>query len=205
MKLRDVLTVLGTAAVTAAATLALLAPRGDGNAQAAPAVQPVISQPQLTSQGCTFTLKTDKTGYEAGESPVIEVTGTNPTDKSVTASVWVGVTVTSPVSRMSRMMPIPTTVWTHEYAFTVPPGESKSISAKCAAQLMPLQNVGILMTDKNAAILGVVVGVPGQVQNSVAAQVQNAIQQNATPNGGVPDVKNNNQQNNTRPPGAPKP
>ena len=59
MKLRNVLTMLGTAAVTAVLTLALLAPRG-GSAQAGPAVQPVIAQPQLTSHGCTFSLKTDK-------------------------------------------------------------------------------------------------------------------------------------------------
>jgi hypothetical protein len=181
MKLRDVLTVLGTAAVTAAVALVLLAPRGDGNAQAAPSVKPFISQPQLTSQGCTFTLETDKTAYEAGESPVIKVTAANATEKTVTASVWVGITATSPVSRMSRMLPIPTSLWTHEYAFTLPPGETKTIEATCEAKLAAGQNVGIVLTDKKEAILAAGLGISAQVQQ--AQQVQDAINntRNAVP------------------------
>ena len=120
MKLRNVLTVLGTAAVTAALTLALFTPWG-GDAQAGPAIQPVITQSQLESQGCTFTLKTDKTSYEAGQAPAVEVTASNPTDKPVTAPVLVTVTSTSPTSPCRACSRFPMTLWSHEYAFTLPP------------------------------------------------------------------------------------
>ncbi len=153
MKLRNVLTVLGTAAATAAVTLALFTPWG-GDAQAGPAVQPVISQAQLASQGCTFTLKTDKTAYEAGQAPAVEVTASNPTDKPVTASVWVTVTSTSPTSPMSRMLPIPVVLWSHEYAFTLEPDSTKALTAACAG-LPAGGNVGITLSDqKNAAPRG---------------------------------------------------
>ncbi len=97
MKIRSVLTVLGTAAVTAALTILVAAPWGEGVAQAAPTIAPVIAQSQLSSQGCKFTLKTDKLAYEANESPVIEVTAVNGSDKLVEATVWVTISATSPL------------------------------------------------------------------------------------------------------------
>jgi hypothetical protein len=191
MKLRNVLTVLGTAVVTAALTLALLAPWG-GSVQAGPAVHPTIAQPQLTSQGCAFTLKTDKATYEAGQSPAVEVTAVNPTDKPVSASVWVTVTSTTPTSRMSRMLPMPLTLWSHEYTFTLASDERKSLSAECKA--MPAGgNVAITMTDQNNGILAGVYGVPAQnqqqaVNNQAAIQAAiNAIAAQGGPNGKQPN------------------
>jgi hypothetical protein len=160
MTLRNVLTMLATAAATAAVTLALLAPRG-GNAQAG-AVKPVIARPQLTSQGCAFALTTDKAAYEAGESPVLEVTAANPTDKPVTASVWVTVTSTSPAARMSRMLTLPSALWSHEYAFTLEPGEKKTIPATCEAKLPEGAAVSITLGDQNSAVLAGLVGIPTQ-------------------------------------------
>ena len=60
--------------------LTLLGPRTDGPAYAASLnSSPIIGeQPQLLSQGCTFVLRTDKETYAAGESPVIEITASNP-------------------------------------------------------------------------------------------------------------------------------
>src|SRR5205814_4990729 len=113
---------------TAALTLVLLAPRG-GDAQAGPAVQPVIPTPQLASHGCTFTLTTDKTSYEDGQAPVIEVAAVNPTDKPPTVSVWVSMTARSPVNPRSRMLSFPFPVWSHEYAFTLPPDGKQSLTA----------------------------------------------------------------------------
>ena len=160
MKLRNVLTVLGTAAVTAAATLALFAPWG-GDAQAGPAVKPVLAQSQLASQGCTFTLKTDKEAYEAGDAPKVEVTATNPTDKPVTATVSVVVTSTAPTSPMSRMLPIPVVLWSHEYAFTVPADGKQSLTAECAG-LPAAKKVAMTLTDQQNAVLAGIVGVPSQ-------------------------------------------
>ena len=176
MMLRNVLIMLGTAAATAALTLALSAPRG-GDAQAGPAVQPVIAQPQLTTQGCTFSLKTDKETYEAGESPVIEVAASNPTDKPVTASVWVTVTTRSPTSGRSRMLSIPLTLWSHEYAFDLPADQTKTLTATCAA-LPAGQNVSIILTDQKDAILAGSVGVPAAGGSNAEP---NGVRPNAAP------------------------
>jgi hypothetical protein len=178
MKLQNVTTVLGAAGVTVAVTLALAALWDGGSAQAGPAVKLVIAQPQLTSQGCTFVLKTDRASYEAGQSPVIEVTATNPTDKTVSSSVWVTVTGTSPLSRRSRMLPMPSTLWSHEYVFSLAPGESKPLSATCEAKLPAGQDVRLILGDKKlAGILATDLAVP--------ADVTNLLQQGVTPNGGV--------------------
>src|SRR5262249_20789396 len=152
MKLRSVMTVLLSAAVTAAATLLIAAPPG-GTAQAGPALKPVIVRPQLTSQGCTFTVTTDRAEYEAGQSPAIEVTATNPTDKAVEAKVWVTVTGTAPVSPRSRMLPIPVTLWSHEFAFSLKPDEKKSLTATCDAKLPAGHSVAILLSDKKDAVM----------------------------------------------------
>ena len=186
MKLRNVLTVLGTAAVTAALTLMLFAPRGD-SAQAGPIVQPVIAQPQLTSQGCTFTLKTDKVNYEAGQSPKIEVKAINPTNHPINATVSVIVTATSPTSRMSRMLPIPTIVWSHEFAFNLAPDETKSLNAGCAP-LPAGGSVSITLSDQNTAVLAGQLGLPNQ--GGINAQVQNTV--NAVPVAGGPNGADQN-------------
>ncbi|HVS34127.1 MAG TPA: hypothetical protein VMS17_01015 [Gemmataceae bacterium] len=171
MKLRNVLTVLGTATITAVLTLALLAPWA-GKAEAGPTVHPTIAQAQLASHNCTFSLTTDKPDYEAGQTPQIEVKAVNPTDQPATVSVWVTVTTTSPASRMSRMLPMPTVVWSHEFAFTLKPDETKSLTATCAA--MPaLGNVAILLSDQNMSVLAGVYGVPAQTQTQVNNQAAN--------------------------------
>ena len=158
MKIRNVLTVLVTAAATAGLTLALLAPWG-GEARAVPAGKLVIALPQLTSHGCTFALKTDKAAYEAGETPAVEVAASNPTDKPVDASVWVSVTTRAPSNPMSRMLPMPLTLWSHEYAYHLAPGETKALKADCAG-LPAGQNVSMLLADQKDAILAASIGVP---------------------------------------------
>jgi hypothetical protein len=189
MKLRNVLTMLATAAVTAALALVLLYPRG-GDAQAGPAVQPVIPQPELASHGCTFTVKTDKASYEAGETPSIEVAAVNPTDKPVNVSVWVTVTARSPASGRSRMLSIPLPVWSHEYAFTLSADGKQSLAAKSAA-LPAGQTITITLSDQQNAIMTGSIGIPpGSIQNGV------------TPNGGVPL---NGVNTNAAPPAATKP
>jgi len=176
MKLRSVLTVLGTAAVTAALTVFLAAPWVEGVAQAGPTVKPVIARPQLTSQGCTFTLKTDKASYEAGESPVIEVTAVNPTNKPVSATVWVTISATSPMSPMSRMLPRPSTLWSQEFAFSLKADETKSMKFTCQAKLPPLHDVRIVLSDRKDAVLATNVGIPANFNQS------NAGGPNAAPN-----------------------
>jgi hypothetical protein len=162
MVLRNVVTVLGTAAVTAALVLTLAGPRGDGVAQAGPAVKPIIARPQLTSHDCTFVLKTDKEAYESDEAPVIQVTASNPTDKPVDARVWVNIMAAAPTTRMSRMLTVPRPLWSQDFAFNLKPGETKSMSATCQVKLPSGQDVHVVLTDKKDAVLASSVGVPAR-------------------------------------------
>jgi hypothetical protein len=154
MKLRNVMTALGTAAATVAVTLTLAALANGERAEAA-AVKPTIGRPQLTSQGCNFTLKTDRETYEEGESPVFEVTATNTTQSPVKATVWVTVSATSPVTRMSRMLPRPHVLSSQEVAFSLEPGQTVSKKVTCEAKLPAGQSVSIVLGDKKSAIMPV--------------------------------------------------
>jgi hypothetical protein len=162
MKLRNVLTVLGTAAVTAAVTLGLADLFAGGRAEAGPAaVKPVIARPELTSQGCKFVLKADKATYEADESPVFEVTATNTTREDVKAKVWINVTAVAPTNSMSRMLPRPHSVWSQEVAFSLEPGETKVQKVACTAKLPAGQSVSVTLGDTQAAIMAITGPVTG--------------------------------------------
>jgi hypothetical protein len=166
VKTRNIVTVLAVAAATAALTIVVLSPWTGSSAQAGPAVKPTIVQPELVSKGCKFVLKTDKESYEGDEHPVVEVTASNPTKETVNASVWVLVTATSPVSARSRMMPMPQTLWTQEYAFSLAPDETKTQRFTCnltgqSGQSSMAQNVRIILSDNKNAILANQLDVPG--------------------------------------------
>jgi hypothetical protein len=154
MKLRNVLTVLGTAAVTAAVTLGLADLWAGGRAEAGPAaVKPVIARPQLVSQGCKFVLKADKATYEADESPVFEITATNTTKEDVKAKVWVNVTAVAPTNPMSRMLPRPHSLWSQEVSFSLEPGETNTQKVACMAKLPAGQNVSVTLGDRQETIM----------------------------------------------------
>ncbi len=179
MKLQDVLTVVGTAVLTTAATLMLLGPRTDSLAYAAPEVKPVIAQPQFQSQGCTFVLKTDKATYEAGESPAIEITASNPSDKPVHATIWVSISASAPASPMAHRMPMPRSLWSHECVVSLQPGETKNLTIPCDAKLPAGQSISIIMTDKKETIRAASPDIqarvaPGQQQLNVLQQQLNA-------------------------------
>src|SRR4029077_5619621 len=108
--------VLAIATATAALTIAVASHWVAATAQAGPAGKPGIRQPELGPQAFKFALTTDKESYDADEHPVIEVTATNPTSNEVNVSVSVQVSAMAPVSPMSRMLPLPNTLWTQEYS-----------------------------------------------------------------------------------------
>jgi len=164
MKRQDVLAVLAVAGVTMAFTLTLLGPTGVGAGDALQAIKPEIAQPQLTSQGCVFVLKTDKPTYEVGETPAIEITASNPTDKPAEPTVWINITASSPASRMSRMMVVPSPLWSHECRVNLQPGESKTMTIASAAKLPAGQDISITISDKKEAVLLRSLGVRNTLQ-----------------------------------------
>jgi hypothetical protein len=152
MKLRDILTVAGTAGITMTITLMLLGPKDSSPAYAAPEVKPVIAQPQFQSQGCTFTLKTDKAAYEPGQSPVFEITASNPSAAPANPTIWLSLMASAPESPFSRMATRPRVLWTHERLFTLLPNETRKIEVPCDAKPPAGQNIVISMTDKKETI-----------------------------------------------------
>lgn len=153
MNRQGLLVMFGTAAVTTAFTVMLLAPSGVSAVDAVHRIKPVIAQPQLTTQGCTFVLKTDKAEYDAGETPAVELKASNPTDKPVQATIWVNIAASAPVSPMARMLPVPKVLWSYQIVVSLNPGENRTVSSTSDTKLPAGQNIQFSMTDKARAVL----------------------------------------------------
>ncbi len=153
MKRQGVLVVFGTAAVTTVFTVMVLAPRGVGAIDVVQKTKAVIAQPQFTSQGCVFVLKTDKAEYEADDKPAVELKASNPTDKSVETKVWINISASAPISPLSRMLPIPQVLWSHPCVVSLKPGEIRTLSIMSEAKLPAGQTILFTMTDKQRAVL----------------------------------------------------
>jgi hypothetical protein len=158
MKRQGVLIVLLTAAATTAFTVMLFAP-GRLGAGDAPKIKAMIPQPRFESQGCVFTLKTDKAEYEAGDIPVVDVKASNPTDTAQEATVWINILASGPESPMSRTISIPRVIWSHPHVVWLQPGEDKTLSLASDAKLPAGQRVLFTMTDKQQTILAAGAGV----------------------------------------------
>jgi hypothetical protein len=152
MKLQYALTVAGTAGITMAITLMLLGPKSFNPAYAGPEVKPIIAQPQFQSQGCTFVLKTDKATYEAGQSPVFELTASNPSSNPAQITSWLSMTASGPNSRVSRMAVMPRALWSHEFLISLLPNETKKIAIPCDVMLPDGQDIIVTMTDRKETI-----------------------------------------------------
>jgi hypothetical protein len=162
MRVQDVFAVLGTAVVTMAFTLVAFGPLGAGADGPAATITPVIAQPQFTSQDCVFTLKTDKPTYEAGDKPGLQLTASNPTDKTVDATVWVNILASRPANRAARMMPLPQSLWSHPWQVMLGPGETKTLSIASEVALPGGQDISMVLSDKEAAVLAKQLGVRNQ-------------------------------------------
>jgi hypothetical protein len=152
MKLKDILTVAGTAGITMAIALVTLGPRTIIPAYAVPDVRPVIQQPQFTSHGCRFSLKTDRPIYEAGQLPVFEITETNLSDNPVNATVWLSMATIAPKSLGSRMAEMPRTRWMYECAVNLLPKETRKIEVQGDFKLQSGQVFFVNITDKKDTI-----------------------------------------------------
>jgi hypothetical protein len=160
MKLQGAFVVLATGVVTTVFTVSLLAPRDLDAVDTLARIKPLIVQPRFMSQGCGFVLKTEKAEYEAGDTPAIKVTASNPTDKAVATTVWVNISASAPASPMARMLPVPQVLWSHPCVFNLKPGTSATLSITSEAKLPAGQNISISITDKQRAILATSLSTP---------------------------------------------
>jgi hypothetical protein len=153
MKSQNVLGVLGVAAATMAFTLTVFGPWSTGVSSDAKSIKPRVVQQKFTSHGCQFSLKTEKPEYRAGESPVVELTATNPTDKPVDTKVWVNLLVSDVPSPLSRVLAIPQPKWWNLWHVNLKPGETKTTKLTSDVKLAAKQDVTITMSDKQRTVL----------------------------------------------------
>ncbi len=157
MKIQDIMAILGVAAATMAFTLVFAGPEQvdavDQEANAATRITPIISQPTLTIAGLEIKLAMDKPDYAAGDKPVVTIETTNPTDKRVETNLWVGMTSSSLLSRMSRAPTMPNYLWSESIPLTLEPGETKQFQFTTEKELVAGNTVSVTMsnTDQKAA------------------------------------------------------
>ena len=152
MKIHGALSVLAVAAATAAITLAVLLPGQVTAIDATEAVQPTIAKPTLTSLGCTFSIATIEEAVKAGDTPTLKLTATNPTDQPVEATITATMTSKAPMSRMSRMMPLPRSLWNRECTIGLKAGETKTLTLSPDVKLPAGQVVSVHLSDKKQAV-----------------------------------------------------
>jgi hypothetical protein len=162
MKWQDVLAVAAVAAVTMAFTLVAFGPTGVGAGDDVQALRAEIVQPTLTSQGCEFSLKTDKPAYRPDETATLELSAANPTDKSVETAVWLNITATSPRDMLSRMPIIPKPIWIHECKVILAPGETKTVRVTADVKLPAGQSIAIGMSDRDTSVIARTLSLPRQ-------------------------------------------
>lgn len=131
---KNTLGMLGIAAITMVASLALLTPHAAEaaeedakTAESLRTIKPYISVPTLEEDGCKITLKTDKEAYAAGEKPVLTVEISNTTDKAVTKTIELSMTGRDVESR-SRMPARPEMLWELSKEVTLAAGEKKTLT-----------------------------------------------------------------------------
>lgn len=153
MKIKDALIIGAIAVTTMAVTLTLLLP-ARVEANQTPTIKPLIAQPKLVADGCTFTLKTDKQAYKPGETPRVTIRAVNPTDKPVRKDIWVSISGISPASRMSRRPKLPQSLWRDKCSVNLKPGETKTVSLNTGVKLPSGTMIIIAMTGEKQAVVG---------------------------------------------------
>jgi hypothetical protein len=158
MKMQKIVTVIGAALATMALVLSLAGPGRleavDTDAAAVLDIQRVIEQPTLDLEGLKVTLNTDKPKYAPGDEPVVRLEITNPTDTAVKTKLWLGMTSTSPASRMSRIMVLPEYVWSENCDLELEPGAKQTIELKTKHKIAEKQIISVTMSshDQKAAL-----------------------------------------------------
>jgi len=169
MKVKDILAVLGVAAATTAFAVGLLGPGRVGATSKPEGITPTIAQPELTIDGCVFTLKTDKVTYKAGETLVIHVRASNPSDKPAKREVWVRLSAFSPPSPLSRIALPAQPLGIEKYlVFDLQPRETKTVKLASETELPVGKAVLISMSDKKQEIVARELAVPLSAQATQA-------------------------------------
>jgi len=156
---KNTLSMLGVAALTMVASLAVMNPRfADAEdpetaktAETLVKVTPVIAMPKLEEADCAITLKMDKESYAEGDKPVLTVEFTNSSKEAVEKTVTVSM-VSRSVFEGGRMPAIARTVWTETAKVSLAAGESKSVTLEADVAVNALNSYSFQMSNGEAAI-----------------------------------------------------
>lgn len=140
--MKNLLSMLGIAAFTMVASLAVLGPTSadaaDGEeaktAETLKKVNAVISMPKLEEDNCVVTLKADKESYAAGEKPVLTVEVKNDGKEAVEKKITVSMSTRDLESR-GRMPAMTRVVWTKTTTVSLAAGESKSVTLETETEI----------------------------------------------------------------------
>jgi len=158
MRVHYASTIVATAAVTIALTIAISGsdPAGANDAQVPtpPTLdKKAIDRPTLHLEGCEIVLATDRGQYEAGDVPRLELLATNPTDQPVAVTVALQMLATAPMSPMARVMPMPEEIWKHDHLIELKPGEKKTIPVEPDLKLPKDKSITLTLGDNQKNVV----------------------------------------------------
>lgn len=168
--LRNTLSLMGIAALTMSATLAVFhadaAYAGEGDNETVETlkaqIKPVVTKPTLEADNCKFTLKMDKEAYGANDKPVLTVSATNNGTEAVTRSVTVTVYGRSLIEG-GRMPARQVQLFSKVCEFTLEAGETKSMEVATDKALPAQQAISMGMGTGTAQMEKAVVRRPRSV------------------------------------------
>ncbi|MCA8917500.1 MAG: hypothetical protein KDB68_07080 [Planctomycetes bacterium] len=150
---RNALSMLGIAAVTMVASLAVLGPIGaDAEDPVAPKtaedlhkITPVISTPSLKEDDCTVLLKADKETYVVGDKPILSIEVTNNSKEAIEKTVTVSMESRSLIEG-GRMPAMARVVWTETTTVSLAAGETKTVSFETETAIEDMNATSFLMS-----------------------------------------------------------
>jgi hypothetical protein len=176
MKWRDVVVVGGTALATALVALPILCV---GYAIANEGPRPEIQWPVLRASGCEITLRTERTNYREGETPIMELVAANPSGSPVTLEATVRMTAQSPSDMMSRVVRAPRQSWEQRIGIELGAGERRVMPVPTGTPVTAGSSVTFQLRVGTATVNTPPITIPGNtlllrqvVQQKVAAPSQ---------------------------------
>ena len=148
--LRNTLSLMGIAALTMSATLAVFhadaVNAGEGDNETVETlkaqIKPVVTKPTLEADNCTFSLKMDKEAYAEKDKPVLTVTATNNGTEAVTRSVTVTMYGRSLIEG-GRMPARQVQLFSQVCEFKLEAGETKSMEVATDKALPAQQSISM--------------------------------------------------------------
>ncbi len=170
MKARDLLVIGCTALVTALAAGWILHPSNTANAVPKQAAGLRVAPAILENDGIELSLKANKQTYQAGDKPVMTLTVVNVSDQPKSVEVKVRMLASSPASKFSRMVSLPSESWTDTLLVALKPNERKALVLPTGAKLAAGKDIFFTLQVDKQVIRAAGFSVPVEkTQNKLAA------------------------------------